>query len=164
MVKKGKQQESIDYRAYISQGWIREKLQVFELIRRLRDDLKFRGKWVESELRRRKEVDVAMDEAFERDLMLAYLEELDFRIARNAGGKPSVHISPKTFRGRSYSSILGIESKHLSTALNRIIDDAVKGALDGYGKGSVLTSIFGTEWGRLFNAYMVRRMKDEFRK
>ena len=77
-----------------------------------------------------------------RDLLLAYLEELDFRIARCADGKPSVRIQPKTFRGRPYSSILGISSKHLSTALNQVIDEAVAGVLDGYGKGSVLTGIF----------------------
>ena len=164
MATKQKRRESTDYRAYIPQEWIREKLQVFELIRRLRDDVECRHRWVESELRKRKESDLAMDESAERDLLLAYMEELDFRIVRGVDGKPSVHVSPKTFRGRPYSSILGIQSKHLSTALNHIIDDAVKGALYGYGKGAVLTGLFGTEWGRLFNAYVVRRMQDEFRK
>jgi hypothetical protein len=164
MATNPKRRESIDYRAYIPQEWIREKLQVFELIRRLRDDLEFRHRWVESEVRKRKEKAPSMDEAAERDLLLVYLEELDFHISRNAAGKPSVHVSPKTFRGRPYSVILGISSKHLSTALNRIIDDAVDGALDGYGKGAVLTGIFGTEWGRLFNTYVVKQMQEEFSK
>jgi len=154
----------MDYRAYIPQSWLREKLQVFELLRRLRDEVEFRHRWVENEVHRRKEKNPALDEEAELDLLLAYLEDLDFNIVRDQSGRPSVRISPKTFRGKGYSAILGLSSKNLSTALNRIMADAVAGVLEGYGKGAVLTSIFGSEWGRLFNSYVVKRMEERFGK
>jgi hypothetical protein len=57
---------------------------------------------------------------------------------------------------------LGISSKNLSTCLNLLVESAVQDIIRGYGKGTVLSGIFGTEFGRLFNAYAKRRMQEEF--
>ncbi len=151
-----------DYKKFIQQPWIRGHLQTYELLRRLKEDLYFRGLWVENEIEGRVKNDPKLDEAELRDLLLAYLNEFSFKICRNKQGKPSIHIAPKTFRNQPYSAILGISSRNLSTCLNAVIDSAVSNVLKGYGKGSVLSGIFGKEFGRLFNAYVVRRMQREF--
>ncbi len=39
---------------------------------------------------------------------------------------------------------------------------AVQDVLNVYGKGSMLAAIFGKEFGRLFNAYVIKKMKNEF--
>ncbi len=153
-----------DYKRFIQQPWIRNYLQTYELFRRLKDDLHFRGLWVENEIERRIKNDPNLDEAELRDILLAYLNEFSFKIGGNKQGKPSVHIAPKTFRNQPYSAILGISSRNLSTCLNAVIDSAVNDVLKGYGKGSVLSAIFGNKFGTLFNAYVVKRMQREFGK
>ncbi len=137
-------------------------MQTYELLRKLRDDQHFRGLWVANEIEKRRKNDPSLDEAELQDLLLAYLNEFHFKISRNRHGKPSVHIAPKSFRNKSYSTILGISSRNLSTCLNLIIESAVQDVLQGYGKGSVLTAIFGKEFGRQFNAYVVRMIQKEF--
>jgi len=161
---KSQKSESPDYRKYIQQDWIRTQLQTYELLRRLRDDPYFRKIWVDNELETRIKEDSQLDEAELRDLLHAYLDEFDFKIVQNAYGKPVVHISPKVFRGQSYSSILGIPSKNLSTCLNQVVESAVQDVIKGYGKGSVLAGIFGKEYRKLFNKYVVKRMQGEFGK
>ncbi len=151
-----------DYKDYIAQGWLRNVLQQYELLRRLRDDLAFRRLWVENEAETRDSDETGLSRAELADLLHAYLHEFEFRIVKREGLKPAVHISPKRFRGRPYSWILGIESQNLSSGLSQLIDSAVSDVLKGYGKGSVLTSVFGSEFGRLFNAHVTRRMKEEF--
>jgi hypothetical protein len=155
---------TLDYRKYISQGWIRSRLQDFELLRRLRDDPFFRRIWIDNEEETRCRKDSNLDNAVFRDLLHAYLDAFEFKIRRNSTGRPTVHISPKTFRGKPYSRILGIPARHLSTALNVLVEDAVSDVMKGYGKGSVLTRIFGKEYGKLFNAYVIKRMQEEFGK
>jgi len=153
-----------DYREYIKQDWIRSQLQVYELLRRLRDDTFFRKIWVDNELEARLKDASAEERAELRDLLNAYLNEFDFKIISRPKGRPVVHISPKTFRGQSYSLILGISSKNLSTCLNQVIESAVQNVILGYGKGSVLAGIFGKGFGKLFNKYIVKRMQEEFGK
>ena len=153
-----------DYRKYIKQDWIRSQLQLYELLRRLRDDTFFRKIWVDNELGNRIKDGSAEDQDKLRDLLYAYLDEFDFKVTSNLKGRPVVHISPKTFRGRSYSLILGISSKNLSTCLNHVVGSAVQNVILGYGKGSVLAGIFGEGFGKLFNKYIVKRMQEEFGK
>ena len=153
-----------DYRKYIKQDWIRSQLQLYELLRRLRDDTLFRKIWVDNELENRIKDGSATDQDELRDLLHAYLNEFDFKVTSNPRGGPVVHISPKFFRGRSYSLILGISSKNLSTCLNQVVESAVQNVILGYGKGSVLAGIFGKEFGKLFNKYIVKRMQEAFGK
>ncbi len=156
--------KQIDYRKYIKQPWIRNHLHTYELLRRLRDDNYFRGLWVENQIKIRIKAEPSIDVAEYRDLILAYLNEFDFRICKNKQGRPSTHISPKTFRGQSWSRILGLSSCNLSICLNLIVESAVDDVIKCYGKGSILSSIFGSEFNRLFNSYIIRRMKKEFGK
>jgi len=153
-----------DYRRYIKQDWIRSQLQVYELLRRLRDDTFFRKIWVDNELGNRIKDGSAEDQDKLRDLLHAYLDEFNFKVTSNPKGRPAVHTSPKTFRGRSYSLILGISSKNLSTCLNQVVESAIQNVILGYGKGSVLAGIFGKGFGKLFNKYMVKRVQEEFGK
>lgn len=156
--------EPHDYRKYIKQDWIRSQLQVYELLRRLRDDSYFRKIWVENELESRIKEDSQLDEAGLRDLLLAFLNEFEFKVCRNNQGRPVIRISPKTFRGQPYSLILGISSKNLSTCLNLVVESAIQDVIKGYGKGSVLAGIFGKAFEKLFNKYVVKRMQEEFGK
>ncbi len=143
---------------------MREQLQVYELLRRLRDDPYFRAVWVDNEVEQRVRAGPEQKKDECRDILTAYLNEFDFKICWNHGCRPVIHISPKTFRGKPYSLILGILSKNLSTCLNTLIESAVKDVIHGYGKGSVLSGIFGKEYSRLFNSYIIKRMEAEFKR
>ena len=74
---------TLDYRKYISQGWIRSRLQDFELLRRLRDDPFFRRIWIDNEEETRCRKDSNLDNAVFRDLLHAYLDAFEFKIRRN---------------------------------------------------------------------------------
>jgi hypothetical protein len=143
--------EHKDYTRYICQEWVKEKLQEYQKIKRLIDDKEYRERWIlcESE---------DQDESFLRE----YLDQLRFNIVIKKNGRPTIHIQPKKYKGKHYGEILGIKTKHLSTALTGIIDSATRDVITGYGKGAVLTSIFGEEYGQKFNEYIVGKMKEEF--
>jgi hypothetical protein len=150
------------YHTYVTQDWMRQKLQAFELMRRLRDDPYFRAVWVDNAVKQRCKADRSLFPDVERDLLLAYLNELDFKIDCRPDGRPVVHISPKIFRGRGYGAILGISSANQSSCLARLIEQAVLHVQKSYGIGSVLSGMFGPDFGRRLNNYIKRRMQEEF--
>ena len=156
------EQDSI--KTYIKQDWVQEKLQTYELLRRLRDDQNLKEKWAGQRIKSLLLDRLDLKKSKAEELVQTFLDQLDFLPIKNANGKPSVHISPKKVGGLSYSTILGIDVSNLSSCLNRLVESAAQDIIQGYGKGAILKSIFGDEFGKIFNEYVIRRMEEEFGK
>ena len=154
--------KSGNYAKYLKSKWKRERLSTYKTLRKLRDDPKFRHKWVKKQLRGMKEKDPTIDEATQYDLMLAYLEEFDFRIIEEEGRPPTVHVEPRKFRGTYFSKILGIKSENLSTCLNSVARSAAEDIIRGYGKTAVLGNVFGKEYRNKLNRWIKKEMEEEY--
>lgn len=151
------------YEKYVEAEWLRERLRTYKLLKRLRDNETFRHKWAKQQVREMKEREPALDEAKQYDLILAYLQEFDFRFKERKGGPPTVHIEPRKFRGKYYGKILGIRAENMSTSLNKVARDAATEVVKGYGKTAILGNIFGTEYRNKLNAYIKKRIDEEFK-
>lgn len=141
-----------------------EQLAIYLRLQKLRDDVTYRYEWAQEQIDKKKKQGTINEASENRefDILHAYLNELDFDI-RAKNGMPTVHVMPKTFRGRPFSSILDVKTtKRMATTIHQIVDSAAKDVIKGYGKGLVLSQIFGKDFEIRFKKFIKQRMQDEF--
>ena len=152
----------MQFRDFVPQEWVRERLKIYELLKKLREDKALREKWIRTEIWKRKQEDPSIDGEYLAKLINDYLNVMSFHVTETHSGKTTVRIRPKVFNGKSYRYILGMDFRHLSSAVKVMADTAIQDILRGYGKAGILKGLFGEEFSERFNALVKDRMGEEF--
>ena len=152
----------MDVKDYVPQEWVRERLKVYDLIKKLKEDNGLRGKWIKTEVWKRRQQDSTIDEKKLKSIIEGYLEIVRFDVAKTKAGKITIRIRPKMYKGDSYEKILGMDFSHLTTSVKTLVETATQDVIRGYGKASILKGLFGKDFSDMFNTHIKDRMREEF--
>jgi len=118
-----------DFERYIRQQWMRDNLQTYALISRLKVDRGFRKEWIQ---RRIQKEDMQSRHNAEK-LFSDFISKLELIPTINSYGKPVIRIMPRRFRGISCQRLLDVDMKHTTTCINLLLEDAAAHIIRGYG-------------------------------
>lgn len=151
---------SDDLHRYIRTRWKQRSLRTYAFISRLKNDSIFRKEWI----KRRAQKDDLAHIRSPAMLLNGFLQSLELKQVVNAAGKPVIRILPRRYQGHSCHSLLDTDMKHITTFMALAVDEAAGSIIHGYNIVNVLGSLFGEEYRKMLNQYVIGKMQERIGK